>query len=92
MKILHVTNTLEQGGVESFLLDLLPAIKKRGHVVSVMVMDRKKNKLHSLFEEKGIQVYTAPFNSLYNIFNLFFLWKLSKNCFPANIMSLGFPF
>ncbi len=79
MKILHVTNTLEQGGVESFLLDLLPAIKKRGHVVSVMVMDRKKNKLHSLFEEKGIQVYTAPFNSLYNIFNLFFLWKLSKN-------------
>ena len=45
MKILHVTNTLEQGGVESFLLDLLPAIKKRGHVVSVMVMDRKKKQI-----------------------------------------------
>jgi len=79
MKILHVTNTLEQGGVESFLSDLLPSIKKRGHTVSVMVMDRKKNKLHSLFEEKGIKVYTAPFNSLYNIFNLFFLWKLCRN-------------
>lgn len=75
MKILHITNTLEQGGVESLLFDLLPEMKSKGHEVAILVLSKSKCSLKKDFEEKGIRVLVTPYSSLYNLLNIFLIWK-----------------
>ena len=40
MRILHITNCLRGGGIQNFLLSLLPEQVKQGHEVSLVVIEQ----------------------------------------------------
>ena len=53
MKILHVTNTLSEGGVESFLLQLLSQLVQHGCEVDVLVLN--KIRLHYVRSSRSME-------------------------------------
>jgi len=73
MKILHITNQLSEGGVESFLLQLLPRLHSLGHEVAVLVLNRTSIALRTEFENLGIHVFVGRYRNLYNPLNIFYL-------------------
>lgn len=78
MKILHITNTLEEGGLETFLYELLPFLKNNSIDVELLVLDKNKVKLKPLFEEKGIKVFIGKYSWIYNPLNIFLIIKYLK--------------
>lgn len=60
MKILHITNCLLGGGIQNFLLSLLPAQVKLGHSVYLIVIERDQYeyslKLEQTLKNNGVQV------------------------------------
>jgi len=77
MKILHLTNTVSEGGVETFLLQLLPAMKENNQC-TLFVLNRHKVELQSQFEESGISLVINSKNSIYNPFVLFDLLQIAR--------------
>lgn len=75
MKILHITNRLSEGGVESFLLNLLPQLKVNGHEVELLVLNKEAISMKTIFEDRGIKVYVGRYANLYNPLNIFLLKK-----------------
>lgn len=75
MKILHITNRLSEGGVESFLLQLLPKLRQNGLKVELLVLDKHASSLSSAFTEKGIKVHISHCGSLYNPMQIFEIRK-----------------
>lgn len=73
MKILHITNCLSEGGVESFLLSFLPLLKEKGHEVELLVLNKKSISLKTTFEKNGIKVYIGKYSNIYNPLNIFLL-------------------
>lgn len=97
MKILHITNSLSEGGVESFLLNLLPRLREKGYAVELLVLNRNSVSMKKVFEDNGIKVNIGKYNSLYNPFNVFVLRKyltyydiIHVHLWPAQLyISLG---
>lgn len=60
MKIVHITNCLRGGGVQNFLLSLLPEQVKQGHTVSLIVIEKYDyeycERLEQIFINHGVQV------------------------------------
>lgn len=75
MKILHITNRLSEGGVESFLLQLLPKLRQNGLKVDLLVLDKHASSLSSAFTKKGITVHISHCDSLYNPMQIFEIRK-----------------
>lgn len=73
MKILHITNQLSEGGVESFLLQLLPRLREKGHEVTLLVVTRTSVFLKKEFEDLGIKVMVGKYKSPYNPLNIFYI-------------------
>ena len=74
MKILHITNSLSEGGVESFLLNLLPRLREKGYAVELLVLNRNSVSMKKVFEDNGIKVNIGKYNNLgiYTLFTLIF--------------------
>ena len=75
MRILHIVNRLSEGGVESFLLQLLPKLQQNGLKVELLVLDKYATSLASIFAEKGIKVYVSHYGSVYNPMQIFAIRK-----------------
>ena len=47
MRILHITGTLSEGGLETFLITLLPSLKQQipGSTMDVLVLDKNKDSM-----------------------------------------------
>lgn len=56
MKILHITNTIEEGGVESLLFGLTAAMKQAGHEVAILSLRPGNDLFVQQFEQKGIPI------------------------------------
>lgn len=69
MRLLHITNTLSEGGVESLLLQLLSRFVDQGHMVDLLVLNPKSLQMKSAFEQHGILVITGCHRSIYNPLN-----------------------
>lgn len=80
MRILHVITSLEMGGAERLMLDLLPALIKRGNEVDLAVFNSNETVLYNELIRNGIRVYlfSGPGN-VYNPRHIFHLFKLIKN-------------
>lgn len=78
MKILHLTNGISEGGVESYLLQLLPSF---GENVScdLFVVDNKKIEMLEKFSEKGVNVLINERESIYNPLVVFDIISIAKN-------------
>lgn len=75
MRILHITNTLQEGGVETLLQTLLPGIKQAGHEVEVLVLTKGKDLLAEPMEKEGIRVHKGKYRWVYNPLNVFVIRK-----------------
>ena len=92
MRILHITGTLSEGGLETFLITLLPCLKQQipGSTMDVLVLDKNKDSMADEFERSGIHVIHGKYASVRNPLNLFFLYKyirrydfIHAHLFPA---------
>lgn len=79
MKILHITNSLSEGGVESFLLQLLPQLVKQGCVVDILVLNKNKTALRTEFEKLGIGVFVSSAGNPYHPVNICHIRKYMAN-------------
>lgn len=75
MRILHITNGLSEGGVESLLCDILPALISNECIVDILVLDKKRLGLKNELERNGITVYYSRWSSIYNPLNIFVIRK-----------------
>lgn len=81
MKILHVITSLRTGGAEKLMVDLLPRMKAKGHIVELCSFDNTITPFRKLIEENSIKVYGFHdgINKVYNPLNIWRLYKLIKN-------------
>lgn len=93
MKILHVINSMDMGGAQSLLVELLPAQKRIGHDVSVLqLVDSSDRTLIKKLIEKDIKVMSlSKGRSVRNVINIFALLSyfreydiIHAHLFPAN--------
>lgn len=71
MKILHIITSLELGGAEKLLTELLPAQKKYGHTVELMILSDINAVFKKDLEERGIKIYVSKYNSKKSPLNIF---------------------
>ncbi len=79
MNVLHVTNTFSEGGVDTLLLTLIPALNVDGNKTDLLVLKKNDNKLAAILENKGFKVYSGKYKSLRNPLNIYYLSKIIKN-------------
>lgn len=56
MRILHIINSLRTGGAERLMVDLLPRLASRGHIVELLLFDGVRTPFLSEIERRGITV------------------------------------
>lgn len=78
MKILHIITSLELGGAEKLLLDLIPSQKKQGVEVELLVLDTKDQVFLEDFKKRGIKVNITKINNKKSFKNIFEIVKLIK--------------
>lgn len=71
MKILHIITSLELGGAERLLTELVPYQKNSGHFVKVMILSDKGAVFKKELEERGVEVVVAKNNSIKSFGNIF---------------------
>lgn len=57
MKILHVITTLQTGGAEKLMVDLLPRLKDMGNVVELCIFENKETPFYKAITKSGIKVH-----------------------------------
>lgn len=78
MKVLHIITSLELGGAEKLIGDLIPAQKKEGVDAQLLVLDLNGEVFLKEFEEKGIKVYKTKVNNRKSWKNIFEIRKIVK--------------
>ena len=83
MKILHIITSLEIGGAEKLMVDLLPRLKERDAEVELLLFVGRKTMFYEQLEREGIKITTfADKGSVYNLLHIFRLFRfLQKNRF-----------
>lgn len=78
MKILHIITSLELGGAERLLTELVPFQKNRGHFVKVMILSDNGAVFKKELEDRGIEVVVAKSNSIKSFGNILSISKEIK--------------
>ena len=78
MKILHIITSLELGGAEKLLTELLPAQIESGHTIELMILSDINAVFKKDLEEKEVKIYTAKYNSKKSPLNIFEINKRIK--------------
>ena len=78
MKILHITNSFSEGGVESLLLDTLPRMVQKGHQVELLALNKNNASLKDQLEHKGVKVRLGSYSRIYNPLNIFVISRILR--------------
>lgn len=79
MKILHVITSLQIGGAEKLMVDLLPRLRDLGNEVVLLLFDGTRTPFYEELEKSGIKVhYLSIGGNVYNPLNIFRLIKFIK--------------
>lgn len=78
MKILHTITSLELGGAEKLLTELIPAQKAMGHHVELLIMSDIKAVFMDNFKNADIPVHISKYNSISTWKNMFQIKKYAK--------------
>lgn len=79
MKILHVITSLQTGGAEKLMVDLLPRLRDKGHEVDLCVFYGVRTPFYEQLEHAGIRIIPfAARGSVYSPLNIIKLLKLVK--------------
>ena len=76
MKILQVITSLQIGGAEKLISEIVPMLRDKGNEVDVLAFDGVETYIKSALEEKGIKVLSFGINC--NVYNPLFIVKLAK--------------
>ena len=77
-KILHITYSIDEGGVDTLLLELLPLIQNQGVHINVLVLSKGRDRLKHILEKKGIKVIDGKYRNIYNPLNIIFIRSLIR--------------
>lgn len=79
MKILHVITSLQLGGAERLMVDLLPRLRDKGHEVELAVFDGRETPLFAPLEQAGITIHRlATGRNVYDPRNILDLARLLR--------------
>lgn len=78
MKLLHIISSLEIGGAQRLLSDLLPIQKQQGLDVELLVNVRVENDFTAKIQEVGVKIMSLEEPNLYRFSNIFRLRKIIK--------------
>lgn len=76
MRILHVITTLEFGGAERLMVDLLPRLRDLGNEVELAVFKCGKTSFYNQLEEGGVKIH--GFSEAEGVYNYKHIWRLHK--------------
>lgn len=80
MKILHIITSLQTGGAEKLMVDLLPRLRDMGNEVELLLFDGTRTAFYDELESFGINIYSFSIGGyVYNPLNIFRLRKFLKN-------------
>lgn len=80
MKILHVITSLQLGGAERLMVDLLPRLRDKGHEVELAVFDGRETPLFAPLEQAGITIHRlATGRNVYDPRNFLDLARLLRH-------------
>lgn len=77
MRILYVITSLQTGGAEKLMVDLLPRLKSLGHDVELCVFDGTETPFMMALQEKGIVIHRLT-HSPYSLMNVVKLLPLMR--------------
>ena len=77
--ILHVITTLNSGGAEKMLVDLVREMQNQGVECEVAVLTPLHNFFGQKIEKLGIPVYYGPTEKVYSVKNILFLKRIIEN-------------
>lgn len=77
MRILHVIASLEMGGAQKLLTELLP-LQAAAESVDLLVYKRENNEIEKAIESAGIRIVSLDVYNLYSSFIIFRLRKIFK--------------
>lgn len=66
MKILHVITSLQTGGAEKLMVDLLPRFNKRGVQADLLLFDGTETPFKKQLRYAGVKIYELGHGSVYN--------------------------
>lgn len=78
VKILHITYSMDEGGVDTLLLELLPLIQNQDVQIEVLVLCKGRDRLKHILEKKGIKVIVGKYRNIYNPLNILFIRSLLR--------------
>lgn len=80
MKTLHVITTLDTGGAEKLMVDLLPRLRDMGNGVELAVFNTGETPFYKDLRNAGIKIhaFSGP-GSVYNPLHIIRLFKLMRN-------------
>jgi glycosyltransferase involved in cell wall biosynthesis len=79
MRVLHVISSLEIGGAQRLLSDLLPIQKQQGLDVSLLVLKREENAFSQKVQEAGVPIISLDVKSFRNPFLAFKIRSIIKD-------------
>ena len=80
MRILHVITTLETGGAEKLMVDVLPRLKQLGHDVDLAVLKWRHTPFYEQLEAAGVRIIGfSQRESVYSPLHIFRLWRLMRH-------------
>lgn len=85
MKILHIITSLNIGGAEKLMVDLLPRLKGRGVEVELLLFVGNRTMFYDQLEREGVKITSfASKGSVYNPLHIIRLYRyLKKNRFDV---------
>jgi glycosyltransferase involved in cell wall biosynthesis len=66
MRVLHVINSLERGGAEHLLVQLLPALSEHGVAADLLVLSRTADDYCRVLAERGIRIFESGVRALHS--------------------------
>ena len=85
MRILHIITSLNIGGAEKLMVDLLPRLKEKGVDVELLLFVGKRTMFYDQLEREGVSIHAfSESGSVYNPKHLWRLYRfLKKNRFDV---------
>lgn len=85
MRILHIITSLNIGGAEKLMVDLLPRLKQKGVDVELLLFIGNRTMFYEQLEKEGVKIHTfSEGGSVYSPKHIFRLYRfLKKNKFDV---------
>ena len=71
MKVLQIINSLDVGGAERLIAEIVPLMKSKKMDIDVLILKNTDTPFKKTLQEKGVNVFYVKNTSLYSPFQIF---------------------